>query len=93
MPGVRLNSRIVQQPSAWRHTTPRPSVTARCVPTSSATNKAVEGPVTGVSVAAKADLERTFQQDTLPNLDDGSVNLGMLHQFPLVALYVWYNSG
>lgn len=57
-------SRITAPRSPLRQTAPRSLVTARCVPTSSRVENAVEDSPAAVSVAAKQDLERQFQKDS-----------------------------
>ena len=61
--GASVNARIVEPRRALRHSTARPSVIARCAPSSSQLEKDVEEPAPVVAVAAKEDLERTFHQE------------------------------
>lgn len=64
MSPVYTNSRIVEPRRPLRHSTPRPSVTARCRPTTSQLQSAVKETLPDTAAAAKEGLERTFQQDS-----------------------------
>lgn len=79
MPAV---ASIVEARWALRHSKARASVTARCVPSSSQLEKDVEKPLPVVAVAAKDELERTYQQNgalATQSADDEAA-LGMLLQ-------------
>jgi hypothetical protein len=88
MPTCSFKSHILEPRWLLRHSSSRPSVTARCAPTSSRLEQAVEEPPPISALAAKEDLERAFRQDSavVKETADGEAALGRpLYSFCLTV--------